>query len=223
MDDLIKVDFHSHSQYSPDSLTRVENLIRRARKVGLDRLVLTDHNTIQGALIARDLAPDLIIVGEEIQTTSGEILAIFVTEQVPAKLSPLETIERLKQQGAFISVSHPFDPYRSGWALEELIELAPLVDAIETHNARCWNPQFNQQAQAFARQHDLPGTTGSDAHLLPELGGSYLQLPPFDSAAQLRQVIRQGESVGRYLPPLSRLGSRFASLWNTLAAPFNRS
>ncbi len=77
-------------------------------------MVVTDHNTIAGARAAQELDPELVIVGEEIKTTRGEILAFFVSEEVPAGLTPQETIARLKDQGAFISVSHPFDIYRGG-------------------------------------------------------------------------------------------------------------
>ena len=214
MDLLIKADFHAHSCYSQDSLTPVKQLIDRARAAGLGRLALTDHNTIEGALLAQQMAPDLVIVGEEIKTTSGELLAIFVTEPVPKGLPPLEAIDRLRAQDAFISVSHPFDPYRSGWRLDELQGLVHLVDAIETFNARCWKPAWNHQAQQFANRYNLPGTTGTDAHTLPEVGRSYLSLPQFSSAAELRGVIRQAESTGRYATPFSRLGSRLAALLN---------
>ena len=135
---MISVDFHTHTNTSKDSLTSPEQLIRIARHRGLDRVAVTDHNSIAGALAAHALDPERIIVGEEIMTTKGEILAAYVTESIPRGLSPLETIQRLREQGAFISVSHPFDSWRSGaWTPEDLLEITPLVDAIEVFNARC--------------------------------------------------------------------------------------
>src|SRR3954466_9585684 len=107
-----KVDLHSHTIYSKDSLTPVAELIERARSVGLDKIAVTDHNNIAGALAAKALAPDLIIVGEEIKTTHGEIIAYFVKESVPKGLSPQETVKRLRDQGAVISVPHPLDMLR---------------------------------------------------------------------------------------------------------------
>ncbi len=118
-----------------DSLTTPQAIIAAARRSGLGRLVITDHNSIQGARIARRLAPDLVIVGEEIMTQSGELLAAFVEEEIPEGLPVKDAIQRLRQQGAFISVSHPFDRARSGFALPDLDEIAPLVDAIEVYNA----------------------------------------------------------------------------------------
>ncbi len=207
-----KVECHCHSEYSKDSLTKIEDLIRTAKKRGLDKLILTDHNTIQGALRAQQLAPDLMIIGEEIKTTVGEFLAFFVKEEVPPGLSPMAVIERLKAQDAFISVSHPFDQMRHGWPLEALHQIRPYLDAIEVFNSRSLTPRVNDQAAAYASQYNLAGTVGSDAHTLPEVGRSYLQLPPFDDTASLRAVIRQAESVCVISTPFVRLGSTYARI-----------
>jgi len=110
----LRVEFHSHTNASKDSLTHPADLIAAVRRKGIDRLIITDHNTIVGARAAQALDSELVIVGEEIMTTRGEILAAFVTEEVPPHLSPMETIQYLKDQSAFISVSHPFDRLRSG-------------------------------------------------------------------------------------------------------------
>src|SRR5690349_11787320 len=104
-----KVELHSHTFYSKDSLTNLEMMIETCRKRGIDRIAITDHNTAEGALALAKLAPDLIIPGEEIMTPQGEILAFFVRETIPPGLSPVETIQRLRDQGAVISVSHPYD------------------------------------------------------------------------------------------------------------------
>src|SRR5215212_1160223 len=135
---MLKVEFHSHTNASKDSLTQPAELIAAARRKGLDRLVITDHNTIVGALAAQKIASELVIVGEEIMTTQGEILAAFITEEIRPGLSPKETIQQLRDQGAFISVSHPFDRIRSGgWRKSDLLEIISFVDAIEVYNSRC--------------------------------------------------------------------------------------
>ncbi|MEZ0395621.1 MAG: PHP domain-containing protein [Anaerolineales bacterium] len=207
------VDFHLHTSASKDALTTPEALIRAARRRGLDCVVVTDHNTIAGARAAHALDPELVIVGEEIMTTRGEILAAFVTEEVPPGLSPQETICRLRDQGAFISVSHPFDRWRSGaWRLEDLLEITPLVDAVEIFNARCLSPTDNLKAQQFARQHALPGTAGSDAHAALEVGAAHLVLPPFEGPDGLRQVIGAAQVRGRRSPFWVHFLSRYAHL-----------
>lgn len=210
---MVSVDFHSHTIFSNDSLTRPEILIAASRRRGLDRIVVTDHNTIVGALAAQALDPELVIIGEEIMTTRGEILAAYVTEEIPPGLSPQETIKCLRSQGAFISVSHPFDSWRSGaWKLENLLEITPLVDAIEIFNARCMIPVGNQRASEFARQKHIPGTAGSDAHVAFELGAAALLLPPFAGPDELRIVIHQGKVQGHLSPFWVHFFSRYARL-----------
>jgi len=189
-------------------------LLQAAGQRGVDRLVVTDHNTIRGALAAQRLDPTRVIVGEEILTTRGEILAAFVQEEVPPHLSPAETIRRLRAQNAWISVSHPFDTARHGWQLPDLLEIAPLVDAVEVFNARCLSPRLNILAAQFAREHNLAGTAGSDAHLALEVGRAVLVLPPFEDYASLKAAMPTARVEGRLSSPLVRLGSTFAKLAN---------
>ncbi len=218
---LLHLEFHCHTIYSKDSLTTPGRLVAACRRKGLDRVVIMDHNTIAGARAAHELAPDLVIIGEEIMTTKGELLAAFVTEKVPPGLSPEESIRRLRAQGAFISVSHPFDRLRSGhWQEEDLLDILPLVDAIETFNARCMWPGFNARAEAFARTHGVPATVGSDAHAAFELGRAVMMLPPFEGADGLREVIRQMRAQKRWSPPWVHLFSRYAVVRKRLRSRF---
>jgi predicted metal-dependent phosphoesterase TrpH len=182
-------------------VARIPQLLKTAHQHGLDRLVITDHNSIGGALAAHCLEPDFVIVGEEIQTSYGEILAAFVSEVIPKRLDPFKVIELLRQQGAFISVSHPFDPYRSGWPLELLEELAPLVDAIEIANARVLHARWNAEARAFAQRFGLPGTAGSDAHDPHEVGRMALAFStPIHTTAELKAAIPSAQVVGQISP-----------------------
>ncbi len=214
---FLSIDFHTHTSVSKDSLVTPEKFISIARRKHLDRVVVTDHNSIAGALAAQALDPQRIIVGEEIMTTKGEILAAFVTELVPRGLSPQETIERLREQGAFISVAHPFDSWRNGaWKMEDLLEIAPLVDAIEIFNARCTKREDNQRAIEFARQHNIPGTAGSDAHAGFELGKARLVLPQFNGPDELRIAILKGQVQGGLSPFWVHFASFYAR-WRKMA------
>lgn len=207
------VEFHSHTLASADSLLRPADLVAAARRKGIDRVVVTDHNSIAGALEAQRLDPELVIVGEEIMTTRGEILAAYVTEEIPPGLSPSETIRRLREQGAFISVSHPFDRLRKGgWELADLEEIIPFVDAIEVFNSRCMLRRFNAEAGEFALRNGVPGTVGSDAHAAFELGRSLLLVEPFEGPVELRVVIQCGVPQVRWSPPWFHLVSRYASI-----------
>ncbi len=187
-----RVELHSHTYYSLDSLTRFEAFLRACTARRLDKVAITDHNTAEGALKLARMAPERIIVGEEIMTTEGELLAYFVQESVPPFLSPEAAIERLRQQGAVISVSHPFDRLRKGaWDEANLRRILPLVDAIEGFNARCLFPADNARAIAFARAHAKLYTVGSDAHMPYELGRAVLHMPPFTDAESFRRGLTE--------------------------------
>ncbi|MBL8100456.1 MAG: PHP domain-containing protein [Anaerolineales bacterium] len=212
---MLKLEFHCHTNASKDSLTKPEDLIKTAKRKGLDRLVITDHNSIQGALAAQKLDRELVIVGEEIMTTRGEILAAYVQEEIPAGLTPQETIKILKEQGAFISVSHPFDRLRKGgWEENDLLEIIEQVDAIEIFNARCMNPMFNVQAKQFAEKYNLAGTVGSDAHAAFEVGRSVILLDQFTGPEEMRKVIRQAKYQTKLSSWLVHFVSRYASMKN---------
>lgn len=213
MENKLRVEFHCHTCYSKDSLLKPSALVKAARGKNLQRVVITDHNSIKGALEARQLAPDLVIVGEEIMTSAGELLAAFVQEEIPAGLSPLETIRRLREQKAFISVSHPFDSFRSGhWQEQDLLAILPFIDAIEIFNARCLTMNPNQRARNFAREHALSGTAGSDAHTAWELGRAALVLDPFSDAEGLKKVLRLSQEKVQLSSPLVHFTSRYATL-----------
>lgn len=219
MDTKLNVEFHCHTIYSKDSLTSPERLLEACQRKGIQRVIVTDHNTIAGALQAKKLDPERVIVGEEIMTTRGELLAAFVQEEIPTGLEPQEAIERLRAQGAFISVSHPFDRLRSGhWETADLLAIVDLVDAIEVYNARCLWPGFNREAAEFARVHHLPGTVGSDAHAPFELGKATLYLTPFADATSLKSVLTQGRMRVSLSAPWVHLASRYAVWRKRMAA-----
>jgi predicted metal-dependent phosphoesterase TrpH len=211
MKHMLRVEFHCHTSFSRDCLLPPRRLVECCAGKGIDRVVVTDHNSIAGALAARQIDPERVIVGEEIMTTQGELLASFVEEEIPGGLSPHESIARLRQQGAFISVAHPFDALRKGsWREDHLVEILPLVDAIEIFNSRCMRPGQNRSARRFAQKHGLSGTVGSDAHTCWELGRATLMLSPFATADELRQVVGEGRPVTRWSPPWIHLSSRYA-------------
>ncbi len=214
---MLRVEFHCHTIYSKDSLLQPEQLVNTCRHKGIDRVIITDHNQVRGAQLAQAIDPQRVIVGEEIMTTQGEILAAFVQERIPAHLEPEQVISLLREQGAFISVSHPFDRRRSGaWDLPDLLRIAPMVDAIEVYNARCLDETPNQQSQQFAREHSLCGTAGSDAHIAWELGRATLLLPNFETADGLREVIAHGQVQGMISPGWVHFASFSARMWKLM-------
>jgi predicted metal-dependent phosphoesterase TrpH len=178
------IELHAHTVYSGDCLTRLDRLRQICQERGIDKLAITDHNTAKAALELARMYPMLIIPGEEIMTTKGELLAWYIKDEVPPGLSPEETIRLLRNQGAVIGVSHPFDRYRKGaWHTEDLLSIVEHIDAIEVFNSRCIHNEDNVKALEFAKVHGKLMTCGSDAHITPEYGRSVLRARPFANHA----------------------------------------
>ena len=217
---MIHVEFHCHSDASPDSLVTGEQMIETAKQAGLDKIFFTDHNSIQGALRARDLAPDLVLIGEEIQTTKGEILAYLLEEEIPARLSPEETIAAIREQGGVISISHPYDPYR-GWNPQELEPYMQEIDALEVFNARNLRSEYNERALSEAQKHGLLFTAGSDAHTRMEIGRTRIIMPEFHDRESLLLALSQGTIIPRGSTPLVRMNSTFSKIYRKIRKNVN--
>lgn len=175
-------DLHTHSRASFDSLASPASLVRSAVSRGLTHLAITDHDRIDGALEARQLVaaeshPLTVIVGEEVRTTDGDLICLFLKEAIPPGLPADEAIARARGQGALVGVPHPFDRFRGSLLRDARMErLARQVDWIETHNARIAVGKGNQLAAEFAVAEHLPGIAVSDAHSSFEVGVAYTVL-----------------------------------------------
>jgi hypothetical protein len=211
---MLRADLHLHTDSSPDSLISVPQLIQRCVAKDIDCVAVTDHNTTSGAFAVREAAPFKIIVGEEVKTSEGEIIGLFLSEEIPRDLSPEETVRRIKEQGGLVCIPHPFDrvrrePLRAA-ARERIL---PHVDIIEAFNARVTFRSDNAKARDFAQEHDLAMSAGSDSHSLTEIGHAYVEMPDFDTPQQFLEALRQGRIVGRLSNPMVHL----ASTWSKLA------
>jgi hypothetical protein len=167
---------HCHTRASFDSLASPSAVVRAAAARGLTHLVITDHDRIDGALEARAAAPEAItvIVGEEIRTLEGDLIAAFIGEPVPPGLPASKAIAAVRAQGGLVGIPHPFDRFRGSMGrTEALAVLAPLVDWVEVHNARVVGGDANARAATFATDHGLPGVAVSDAHSVAEVGVAY--------------------------------------------------
>ena len=220
----VRVELHCHTNASYDSLVPVERYLKRCNKLGIDKIAITDHNEIKGALAAKKAAPEMVIVGEEIKTSKGELLGYFMSEWIPPGLNPLETINLLREQGAFISIPHPFDPFRAkDWEPGDLESLIPYVDAIETFNARCLGNKPNLEAAFFAIEHGLLMTVGSDSHTIDELGTATLVMPDFYDAESFKSGLSQAEQITELSPFYTHLLSNYAKFNKRFTKIFSRS
>jgi len=190
---------HTHCEFSPDSRTPVAVQALAIQAAGLDVVCATDHNTIDGALRLRELATGFrVIIGEEVSTRDGEIIGLFLEQAVPRGLSAEETIARIHDQGGLVSVPHPFSHNRIYHLRRDALERVwPTIDAIEIFNAREAIASDNRRAAVFAREHDIPGAAGSDAHRPWELGGAYLECDDFAGRDDFIASVRGGRVEGR--------------------------
>jgi predicted metal-dependent phosphoesterase TrpH len=211
-DALLRVDMHVHTRASADCLNDPDGVLAAASRRGIDRVVITDHNVIDGALRLRDRAPERVIVGEEVRTREGpDIIGIFLETCIPEGTPIRETCARIRAQGGVVYVPHPFDGRRrGGGALLESI--ADLVDVVEAHNARTYRRAVNRRGEAWAQARGLPVGAGSDAHTLHEVGAACVELPPFEDAREsFLAAIRAGRVVRRGISsPVWTVASTYA-------------
>lgn len=204
---MIRADLHIHTCFSPDSQNRLEDIIKKCLEIGINCLAITDHNTIEGALRMKEIAPFPIIVGEEILTTKGEIIGFFLKEKIPKFLTPEETITRIKLQGGLVCIPHPFDGVRAASALETSVlkRLAPHIDIIEVFNSRVILERDIKRAFKFAEEGGFLKSAGSDAHNLFEIGNAYVEMDEFDDVESFKEALRRGEIKGRRMKFLERM------------------
>lgn len=210
---MFKADFHIHSLYSMDCNTPLEKIIQSCQKKDINCIALADHGSIEGALKIKSMAPFYVIVAEEVLTTEGEIMGMFLQELIPSGLSIVESIRRIKMQGGLLCAQHPYDKFRSDALKSEVMDkIADQIDIVEVFNARNPLQRSSIQARIFADKHHLPCTAGSDAHAAREIGNAYVELPEFKSKEDFIQALAQGKVYGHRTSLLSRFSSLFARM-----------
>ncbi|MFX1521283.1 MAG: PHP domain-containing protein [Promethearchaeota archaeon] len=209
----MKVDLHVHTHFSPDAYVPLnKHLIRVLKRRGVQGVAITDHNTFKGVLKAkRFLEKNRIqtILGEEVKTEYGELLCLFITEEIGPqglkKYRSLEVIDQVKEQDGIVGLSHPFDFSRSNWIRKMQVDwIKKYIDVIEVYNARCNLNSMNRKAYNFCYVNHVPITAGSDAHFLMEIGRGCLLLEHADTVEDIRKQIMSNKvsvmRAGHFLP-----------------------
>ena len=210
---MIDLELHCHTRYSPDSLVRLPDLIARAREVGLHKLAITDHSEIEGALLAHEMAPDLIIVGEEAMTDQGEILCYYLTELIPYGTPLQDAIDMVHAQGGICGPSHPLDPRRHGVGVDNLLNYASQFDFVEVFNARTRDRTKNEMTQQITENLKRPMICCSDAHTLQEVGISRTRFAEDATcAAEFLRELKRAQIVPHYSSPMTSAGSLLATI-----------
>jgi predicted metal-dependent phosphoesterase TrpH len=224
------VDLHCHTSASFDCLASPASVVKAAASRGLTHLAITDHDRLEGALQAREAAPDglTIIVGEEIKTADGDLIALFLERAVAPGRPARETIAEVREQGGLVGIPHPFDRYRGSMLKDSRLEgIGQLVDWVEAHNARVVGGGGNERAAAFARELGLPGVAVSDAHSTLEVGVAFNVVETDPStpegllAALTNVEIVPGRSsyIVRTLTPISKIVNRARGNGRVVAPP----
>ena len=214
---MIKADLHVHTCYSIDCCTPLERIVDHCLKIGVNCLAVADHNTIQGALKLKEMAPFKVIIAEEIMTSTGELMGLFLTKVIPRGLSPQETIAQIKSQGGLVNIPHPFGrPAFLSLRMKQnkLLsgEILSQVDIIEVFNSRTPLPNSSNKAQSLVLKYKLPASAGSDAHTLGEIGRAYVEMPEFNSPSDFLDSLSRGKIFGHRSSPLVH----FASTWTKI-------
>jgi hypothetical protein len=209
--DTMRIDLHCHTEASPDSSSPLSEIPDRCVEKGITVQAITDHNLIWAAQELQETArrrgdfPLSIIVGEEISTSEGELIGLFLKEKIEAGLSPEATVAEIKGQGGLVLLPHGFDPLKR-WHLriEARKKITPAIDIVETFNSRISRPRWNRAAVEWAEEQGVPMSAGSDAHTIADIGNAWTEVParPVNSPGELLAALRDGVPMGVWTHPV---------------------
>ncbi|OGO17730.1 MAG: hypothetical protein A2Z15_09235 [Chloroflexi bacterium RBG_16_50_11] len=181
-----------------DCQTPLEKIISRCKELGINCIAIADHGTAEGGLEMQKIAPFKVIVAEEILTTEGEIMGMFLKETIPSGITPKEAVKRIREQDGLVNIPHPFETIRGSALKDKIIdEIAEDIDLMEVLNSRSPFPANTNKARDFAAKHGIPGVAGSDAHSVYEIGNAYIEIPDFNNKEEFLKALAQGKIHGK--------------------------
>jgi predicted metal-dependent phosphoesterase TrpH len=203
----IRIDLHTHSSGSPDGSLTLQDY-RQALSTNLDYIAITDHDTIATATEIQSVIGPAIIVGQEITTSQGELIGLYLTQEIPIGVSPREAVERIRQQGGLVYLPHPYEQLqRHGMNQSAINQIIEDVDIIETYNSRTISLLARRKAVTLATTHQIAQAGSSDAHGKKGLGrtATVINKPP--TKQNLVELLQRGRitqrplSIGALLEP----------------------
>jgi hypothetical protein len=210
---MIRVDLHIHTVYSKDGFITPRELIYRCKKKRIDCVAICDHNTIQGALQFKDEVPLKIIVGEEVDTSEGEVIGLFLKKEIFSGLSPTETIEEIKEQDGLVYLPHPFDAFRKATlTADALNQIFKDIDIVEVFNSRNLLSKSNKKALQFGKRNGFALAVGSDAHTRYEIGNSYLEMEDFEVKEDFLENLKNAKLVTKRTSIFVRMWIKFLKM-----------
>lgn len=201
---MFKIELHVHTCFSPDSNMRLSWLYSKASSCGIDCIAVTDHNIIDGAVAFREYCEARggrikVIVGEEVMTSHGEIIGLFLSRNIPGGMSPEETIMDIKSQGGVVYIPHPYDEKRYRTVLDEVYIDAyrDAIDCIEVHNGRNICSYYADMQEKIANKYNICKVIGSDAHTVFELGRNVIYVRQLPVTAEIFKAVIQKSILER--------------------------
>lgn len=192
---MAHIDLHTHSIASPDGGLTAADYQKMLESGPLDYIAITDHNTADFALELQSKLGkfgklgERIIVGEEIRTTKGEIIGLYLTKTIPKLLTPQQTVQAIHDQGGLVCIPHPFENVRRGMQAKDLEDIANDVDMIEVHNGRAVFQNKSKVAYAWAKAHAVLGVASSDSHAVPGWGRTYTVITDKPTPERFKELI----------------------------------
>ncbi len=213
---MYKVDLHTHSIISHDGGITKKQYVRLLDKKVLDCIAITDHNDISFAKSLHKELGKKIIIGEEIKTTEGDIIGLFLNQTISSGRSAFETVAEIHKDGGLVYIPHPFETIRDSLQEDKLMEIIEYVDIIEVFNGRgLWRGQPNKAAEvAFIQNAAM--SSSSDAHCLPGIRSAYNLLNQFPERDSLVGLLQKGQMKKKHAPLYSLLCPSFNRLKNKL-------
>jgi len=207
-----KADLHCHTKHSgltqvnilrfPDSVSEPADVVKAAERKGLNVLCVTDHNSIRGGLEAKNISSSVeVVVGEEVKTTGGDLIGLFLTEEIRRGLSPEETIDRIHAQGGIAIAAHPFSADAESLAFK-IFELK--LDAVEVFNAAQRDGYANPTAIKLGQEKGHFALVGaSDAHTPGMVGNAYTVFEGSTAEDLRKSILQRKTRWGGDVTPLS--------------------
>ena len=193
---MLKMDSHIHSEYSPDSSSKIDDILKVAKKENIDVIAISDHNTVAGTseVIKKTRNTDILAIPSiEISSSEGHILGFGCEENIPRDLTPEDTIDKIHDLGGLAIIPHPYCFYRHG-LLHNTDYKNLKIDAIETKNARFIVGYCNSKAKKLSKNEQIPELGASDAHYYKFVGDCYSLVDCEKDIDSILKAIKKGST-----------------------------
>lgn len=198
-----KIDLHTHSILSPDGGLSEGDYERLLAENVLDVIAVTDHNEITFAQGLQKKLGEKIIVGEEVMTTDGEIIGLFLKRRIESGYSAEQTAAKIVEQGGLVYIPHPFEVVRKGIAEKVLRTIVKNVAIIEVYNGRSWQIATRALAKEFVSNYSIAAAASSDSHCRMGIGRTYSLIDRIPTMESLVRLLQEGKLEKRHAPVIS--------------------